>query len=55
MKLDEYLTEIKNLKYSFGTKVYLIISDIIATGEITAYDISTKKYQISNDKYAIWL
>lgn len=46
---------IEKIKEKLGIKAYIIISDIISIGEIFAYDLSTKKYQIANNKYSIWV
>lgn len=55
MTEEEFMTEVDSLKFKLGTKAYILKSDIVSIGEIFAYDFSTKKYQIANDKYNIWV
>lgn len=55
MTEEEFMTEVDSLKFKLGTKAYILKSDIVSIGEIFAYDFSTKKYQIVNDKYNIWV
>lgn len=51
MTEEEFMSEVNSLKFKLGTKAYILKSDIVSIGEIFAYDFSTKKYQIANDKY----